>query len=268
MDENYDVQDTDVQDTIPEMSVEDEDTQNDEYNIDTPDDESLSEEGAARDTDDETQNSVSEKSGVTDPFISVRYNHKNQDLTREEAIQYIQKGMHTESLRAKLEYLAASQNTDVNTLVEKLVSAKENGYRKYLESMYGDGSPEVEIGMEIFRAKQTGDYKKIMSEKNEIAKNQSINSRLADEYITLKAEMPDAPDYNELPDSVIIEAAQGKRDLYDAYLRYLHKEKRKIDAAKHTQEAAAFASSGAMRGDSGENMNSSERNFLSGLWGK
>lgn len=277
MDENNSVQNTDVQDTIPENNQE---TQTDiELVEDTsviPNRENPTEENVMRDTDYETaQKSVSEKPNVLEPFISVQYNHKNRDFTKEEAVKFIQKGMHTEALRAKLDYIATLNGTDVNSLVEKIVSMPEKNYKRHLEELYGKGSEEVEIGMKIYREKQSEDYKKIIAErensiiiKNEELERQSVYSRLADEYLKLKSEIPEAPDYGALPDSVIIEAAEGKRDLYSAYLCYLHKEQTKIDAAKKTQQAATAASTGTMKSGSGENMSSADRNFLSGLWGR
>ena len=267
MEENFD-----FQGTTPEISNEEtENIENSEEDIVTPNNNSLLEEDVTRDTGATlAQKSVSEN--ATEPFVSVQYNHKNRDFTKEEAIKFIQKGMHTEALRSKLEYLAKAQGTDVNSIVEKIISAPEISYRRHLEEMYGKGSPDVEIGMAIYREKQSNEYKKIMHEsENSIEREseiKSVNSRLADEYINLKAEMPDAPEYSDLPDSVIIEAAEGKRDLYSAYLRYLHNEKKKIDAAKNTQEAATTASSGAMGQNSQDNITSAERNFLSGLWGR
>lgn len=263
----------DIQDTIPEIS-EDE-TQNVENGKEddvTPDNIKLSDGDVMRDTEKQSaQKSVSEKSGVNEPFISVQYNHKTRSFSKEEAVNFIQKGMHTESLRSKLEYLASSQGIDVNSLVEKMVSAPENAYRKHLEELYGKGNQDVEIGMAIYREKQSKEYKKMMAEReNDFNKEElkNINMRLAKEYLDLKSEMPDAPEYSDLPDSVIIEAAEGKRDLYSAYLRYLHKEKIKIDAAKNTQLAAATASSGAMGKNNGDGINQAEKNFLSGLWGR
>ena len=269
MDENFD-----VQDTTPEYSQEKEtDFNPTEDTLVTPNIEEAVEENITRDTEGlPTQEYVSEKGKATEPFISVQYNHKNRDFTKEEAIKFIQKGMHTESLRAKLEYLAKAQGTDVNSLVEKIITAPEKAYRAHLEQTYGKDSPDVEIGMAIYREKQSDEYKRLMSE-SEISieneeRNKSVNSRLADEYMNLKAEMPEAPEYSDLPDSVIIEAAEGKRDLYSAYLRYLHKEEVKIDAAKNTEQAATTASSGKMGQNSSDSMNSTDRNFLSGLWEK
>ena len=100
------------------------------------------------------------------------------------------------------------------------------------------------------------------------ARYENLNLRLADEYMALKNEMPDAPEYSDLPDSVIIEAAKGNRDLFSAYLCYLYKERKKVEAAQKTQVAASMASSGKMAVDKGNEMTSSDRNFLLGLWSK
>lgn len=273
MDEVDIVQNTDFQDAIPDVSQELE--TNIEDAEDYADSVTEADKNVTRDTKDNTaQDFVSENKAVSEPFISVQYNHKNRNFTKDEAIEFIQKGMHTESLRNKLEYAAFVQGVDVNGLVERIVTAPENAHRKYLENLYGVGSKEVEVGMEIYRQSQSENYKKILAERENSIENvkretekQGVNARLADEYITLKTQMPEAPEYSALPDSVIIEAAEGKRDLYSAYLCYLHKEKQKIDAAKQKQTAAASASTGAMK-SSGDNVSSAERNFLSGLWNK
>ena len=271
MNEDYEVQDLGGQDTILDESQEY--TQEDyaESEFDTPDNEAKAE----GDTDtDIARGTASSKKNVSEPFVSVQYNHKNRDFTKEEAINFIQKGMHTEGLRNKLEYIAAAQGTDVNALVDKLVSAPENAHRRYLEGLYGKDSKDVEIGMDIFRAKQSENYKKIMAERqdsieteNRKEEEKSVVSRLAGEYLMLKNEVPDAPEYSELPSEVIIEAAEGKRDLCSAYLRYMYKEKMKIDAAKKTQKSAASASTGAMK-SGGDNSSAMDRGFLSGLWQK
>ena len=149
MNENFDVRTPSIEDTTPEITGED--TQSIERNnegIVTPDNNNFIEQDVMRDTDANlAQKSVSEK--ASEPFVSVQYNHKNRDFTKEEAINFIQKGMHTEALRAKLEYLAKSQGMDVNSLVEEIVTAPEISYRRHLEELYGKDSPDVEIGMKI-----------------------------------------------------------------------------------------------------------------------
>ena len=263
MNENYDVQEFEEQDTILDNSNEQENDFDDIGEINTPDNNSQYADNHKQDK---------ENLSTNEPFVSVQYNHKNRDFTKKEAIQFIQKGMHTENLRTKLEYLAKSQGVDVNTLVDKIVTAPENEHRKRLEMLYGKDSENVEIGMEIYRQKQSEEYKKFMGEHDKSVKEQenikNVNSRLADEYIALKTEIPDAPQYSELPDSVIIDAASGKRDLYSAYLHYLNKERLKIEAANKVKAAANAASTGKMGTGSENNLNSTERKFLSGLWQK
>ena len=73
--------------------------------------------------------------------------------------------MHTESLRNKLEYVAKMQGVDVNTMVDKIVSVPEKLHREQLEKMYGVDAKEVEIGMQIYRQKQSEEYKKIAAER-------------------------------------------------------------------------------------------------------
>lgn len=273
MDENYDVQDFEAEDTILDASNEKENSFDCEEDVITPNDKNQHYENVMRGAENTAvQQSASENAEAREPFVSVQYNHKNRDFTREEAIQFIQKGMHTESLRAKLEYLAKSQGTDVNSIVERIVMAPEIEYRRHLESLYGKDSEDVQIGMAIYREKQLEEYKKLMGEHESRVREkkdiENVNSRLANEYMTLKTEIPDAPDYSELPDSVIIDAAKGNRDLYSAYLHYLHKERMKIDAANKTKEAASAASLGKMSTNSGDNVSSNDRKFLSGLWQK
>lgn len=258
---------------LEENLIEPENIAEDTIDTVTPNDIGLSEDGIARDTDEKSDNSVSETK-EDEPFISVRYNHKNKNFNKEEAINYIQKGMHTESLRTKLEYIAALRGVDVNKLVDDIVSAPEKAYRKRLEDLYGKDSSDIEIGMEIYREKQSENYKKIVAEReNGIEKEKekvekSVYSRLADEYINLKKEIPNVPDYTELPDSVIIEAAEGKRDLSSAYLHYMYKEKMKIDAAKKIEEAANGASLKSMKSAESDIISSEEKHFLNGLWHK
>lgn len=273
MDENTNILSEDAMDTIPEPSSKEEDIANYKDEIVTPDNDNPINEDVVRDANSHTaQRLVSENKAVSEPFISVQYNHKNRDFTKEEAVKLIQKGIHTESLRGKLEYLAKKQGTDINSLVDQIVSAPEKAYRSHLEELYGKGHENVELGMKIYREKQTDEYKKMMSEyESDIEKQEqvkSINSRLADEYLELKNQFPDVPEYSELPDSVIREAVQGKRDLYSAYLCYLHKEKKKIDAAEKTRNASNAASSGKMSNTEVDLSSSAERNFLSGLWSK
>lgn len=272
MDNN--IQNIDFQDTTPEYN--DDEQNNVDQSLEEgviPNGENPTKENVVRDAEKlQTQESASDAEALTEPFITVQYNHKNRNFTKEEAVKLIQKGMHTESLRTKLEYLARKEKTDINSLVDKIISRPEVAYRSHLENLYGANSEEVEIGMKIYRQQQSEEYRKIIKDlenaKTYDDTKNSINSRLADEYLFLKEQIPDVPGYSDLPDSVILEAANGKRDLFSAYLCHLHKEQSKINAAKKAENAAAAASLGEMARSKNDFFTSSERDFIAGLWSK
>ena len=156
MEEKIDFLNENAEDTIPEVLSEEENITNDEDNIVTPDESEIAREDVMRDAElPLTQRSASEKNDVSEPFVSVQYNHDIRNFTKEEAVNFIQKGMHTENLRKKLEYLAKTQGTDLNTLVDKMVTAPEKSYKKQLEDIYGAGHENVELGMKIYREKQS-----------------------------------------------------------------------------------------------------------------
>lgn len=273
MNENENVQTTQSEDITPQIEESNEnDAQVGQDEALTPKEVTLTETDTTRDAVVSAQGTASEKADRANAFVSVQYNHKTRELSKDEAVNLIQKGMHTEVLRNKLEYLANVYKTDVNSLVNEMVSAPEKAHRKHLERLYGKDSADVEIGMKIYREKQSEEYKKMLNEYEKQASAEKeikdVNSRLADEYLALKTELPNAPQYSELPDSVIIEAANGKRDLLSSYLCYLQKEKTKIEASQISQQVAKDASSKSMKSDGGDNINSHERSFLSGLWSK
>ena len=209
------------------------------------------------------------------PFMAVKYNHETRELTEEDARRYAQIGINYEntkkSIYDKLDYAAALKGVTVDELVGELISGPEEEQRQKLKEMYGDDEDSIELGMRIFREQRNADYQKIIDNRtaeaeraDEKVKNDT-RSRLADEYIQLKAEIPEVPEYDKLPDSVIREAASGKRDLLSAYLLYQRKQEKQIEAAKITEKAAQSASTGQMKSDE-ENDSSLTAAFSSGVW--
>lgn len=275
MDEN--VQNAEMQDAIPAEQETQQETDTAETAATAPQEQQAADDVSARgEGENIAQPPESEESAEISaaPFLSVQYNHEDRPLTREEAVDFVQIGMHHKELHSKLDYAAALSGVSVNELVDRIIKAPEDAHRKHLEELYGEGSEDVEIGMNIFREKQSADYKKIVADREASAKakteaqEKSVQSRLADEYIELKKEIPDIPDFAQLPDSVIKEAASGKRDLLSAYLRYERSESKKIDAANKSQAAAAQASAGSKAEGEADNMSSFDKGFLEGLWGR
>ena len=88
MNDKYIIDDYEYQDTIPDAFDQEETDIYEDDTIDTPDSEDQYSENVERDAENlDVQQSASEKPETNEPFISVQYNHKNRDFTKQEAIR-------------------------------------------------------------------------------------------------------------------------------------------------------------------------------------
>lgn len=201
-----------------------------------------------------------------EPFLVARYLKEDKPLTRAEAKDWAEKGMHYESIYNELDYIAAQSNTDVKTLVNGMRKQMEDNYRAGLVEKLGEDNDTIDKLMKVYRDEQKEKYDRLVSERATAAETK-MSDRLSNEYLELKKLIGDTvPAYNELPESVKKNAAEGM-NLTTAFLLYQHNEQIKIDAAKETAEAAANASAGSMKSEPNANKSADEQ-FLAGLWGK
>ena len=77
------------------------------------------------------------------------------------------------------------------------------------------------------------------------AARQTLQDRLASEFIQLQQEFPNLSDFSAVPKEVMEEAVRDNRHLLDAYLRYERREAKKIEKNTAAQAAAAAASAGS-----------------------
>ncbi len=204
---------------------------------------------------------------VPEPFLNIQFNHEDKSLTREEATAMAQKGYAYDDLFPKLQRAAALQGKDVKAFIDGFEKAQDEAYRAELEEKFGDDTETINSLMELYNSKKEKTVKAAQSEleRQKEEHRTTLESRLADEFIELQKEFPEVKDFASLPQSVKNVAADG-RNLYDAYLRYLHTEKKKTDAAKASAEAAKKASAGNMK-PGGEQQNAVMTAFMQGLYG-
>ena len=205
---------------------------------------------------------------VPTPFLSIQYNHEDKSLTQEEATVMAQKGYAYDDLYAKLHRAATLQGKDVKTFIDGFEKAADDAHRAKLEADYGGDTKTIDSLMELYQLKKESTVKAAESEleRQKAEKQTNLETRLADEFIELQKEFPDIKDFAELPNSVKQAAAEG-RHLYDAYLRYLHTEEKKVSAAKASAEAAKKASAGNLDTADKENKSVVESALLQGLYG-
>jgi hypothetical protein len=205
---------------------------------------------------------------VPTPFITVPFKHEDVPFTHEEAVEWIQIGKKSEDLLKTIRRAAALQGKSEKEFVESFEKAQDDAYRAELEAKFDDDTETIESLMELYNSKKESTVKAAQLELERQKKEQqdSLESRLADEFIELQKEFPDIKDFTALPSSVKKAAADGK-NLCDAYLRYLHTEKKKIDAANASAEAAKKASGGNLKGAPEGQHNDVSTALMQGLYG-
>ncbi len=224
----------------------------------------------------------SEGSGNPDFKLPVKFYGEQRNLTFEEAVEYAQKGMNYEKLKAgldgyeqskplldKLTYLSTKHGKTAEEIIEGLMTADEQFIRNQLTQKYGELPEEVmETLLEKEKNKAQNDYNEHLSqEKAQQAETEkAMHIRIANEFLELQKEFPTLSSIDNVPDSVIIDAVNNGRNLIDAYLRHQSKESRKIEAAKQAEASAKKSSAGSLEGGEIPHASNAETAFLNGLW--
>lgn len=203
----------------------------------------------------------------SEPFLEIKYLKENKALTRDEAKNFAEIGMHYSDVRETLERVAAIKGMSVQDFVTSIETEQDEAYRRELAERFGNDEETINIMMEHY---QNGKQGKIDAAKNkrlqdEAAAEQNINTRLANEFIELQKEFPELKEFANLPESVRRAAAEGK-DLTHAYLLHQHRENKKIAEAKASEAKAAASSAGSMA-TSGDAVDNSTSALMKGLWG-
>lgn len=212
--------------------------------------------------------------------LPITYNHENRNLTREEAVKYAQIGLNFEEggikadivkpILRKLDYLAAQSDTTVEALVEDMMTAAESRYREELIEKFGEDETVIEDLMRVYHEKQKAKYDKVLADRKTAEETQAndtrvkLETRLADEFISLKKEFPELTEFTALPDEVKLSAAGGK-SLAEAYLRYLHREGVKIAENKAAAQKAAQSTAGSLNTNQSDHENSVVDAFMRGF---
>lgn len=195
------------------------------------------------------------------PFMTIQYNHEDRHLTQEEAVTLAQKGVAYDDMYKTISRAAALKGTDFKTFIKDIKGfekAQDDAYREELIAKYGEDDMETVNGlMELYNQKKESTIKAAEEAEAQKQREQqtTLESRLADEFITLQKEFPEVEKFDALPKSVVNAAAKGQ-DLLSAYLLYQHSEHKKAEAAKKTAEAAKNASGGSLADTPVENNNS------------
>ena len=201
------------------------------------------------------------------PFLEIQYNHEKRNLSRDEAITLAQKGMHFQSTYDSIERVATLKGLSVKEFLNGLETAQDEAHRRELIEKFGDDEEIIGSMMELYHInkQKTLDNAKENRKAAAEAEEQSVNERLAQEFVEMKnGDFPELTEFADLPEAVKKSAFSGL-SLSHAYLKYMHNENKKIAAAKASEAAAAKKSTGSMASDK-EDISASESALLKGLW--
>lgn len=170
-----------------------------------------------------------EAATATEDGISVKFNKQTHTLSREEAIRYAQMGMKYDTVEPLL-----------GTLKE--VAAREG--------------------------KTLAEWVGTLGERPTPDPNEALAARLAEEYDVLRREVPSVGEFSALPDEVVRQAAEEGIPLMDAYLRWEHRERCRIEAERAAQSKAAASATGALSPGAAAYASPTEAAMLRGIWGR
>lgn len=224
----------------------------------------------------------SKGSGNPDFKLPVKFYGEQRNLTFEEAVEFAQKGMNYEKLKAgldgyeqskplldKLAYLSSKHGKTAEEIIEGLMTADEQFLRSQLTEKYGELPEEVMTTLiKEEKAKAQNAYNEHLSEEKaqQAESEKAVHIRIANEFLELQKEFPELSTIDNVPDSVIIDAVNNGRNLIDAYLRHQSKESRKIEAAQQAEASAKKSSAGSLEGGNVSHASNAESAFLEGLW--
>ena len=179
------------------------------------------------------------------PFtIPVKYKSEELNLTAEEAVPHIQRGM---MYHEKLHRLASECGKDVDGFINDLYKASERATYERLLTEAGGNENVAKRLLELEQQKKNAAYQKAQEEEKNAAQSERVRleERLAAEFFELQAECPNYTSFEQVPQAVLKLATDKNISLYDAFLRYERAENKKIETAKQQQAQAAAASVGS-----------------------
>lgn len=208
-----------------------------------------------------------------EPF-TLRYQHEDISVSRDEAKRLAQIGKHYENHDKKLlddlDYLATLKGKSVKDFVRELVEGDESDYREELVAQFGEDSDVVKDMLELRRQKNRKAYDEAVTNRNAAEKQaeeeaqKSATAKLAEQFEAVREIMPAYDSVDKVPDTVI-KAALKSGDLEKELLRFEISERNKTDAAKATSEKNKKENVGSVASETAENTVLSA--FMKGVMG-
>lgn len=201
--------------------------------------------------------------------LNVVFNHREQELSREDAVKYAQLGLLHEKQQPMLDKLSIIAAQEGKTLAEYINSsydAAEQRMQEDCRAKAGDDNELYNQLLEFAHSKQKEKYDAIAAAEAQKAQadHDKEVERVAAEFAELQKDF-EIPTFADIPQAAVQLAQRDGLSLREAYLLHLHREHAAIEAAKQTAAAAAQASTGSVHSEPEQNNGFDA--LLKGIWG-
>lgn len=213
----------------------------------------------------ETPDTTPQVQESADSDITVRFNHEDRVLTRDEAINLAQKGLKLDKLQPlldELSYLAAIRGKTPIETVKEYIALDEAVYKNQLISEYGEDTKVIDAMMEKYKTENLSKRAQYVDEDRQQAEKKEFSEKIAEEFSELKGECPEIDSLDKIPVAVLKEAKT--QNLLNAYLRYKNRQEKLIALNNQTRKANKEALVGELSGG-GEHFDTLLMAFLKGL---
>lgn len=222
-------------------------------------------------TNEGNKESAAEQKEETAPALEVKFNKKKISLSREEAVTLAQKGMKYDQIYGDLQKLrdhAARNGKSLSEFVKGLEEAEIDVIRQQCRET-ADGNEEYEQLL-FDKALKERDIK--LQEYNdgvaakEKQEQETLENKIADGIIAINKLNPEIKEVSQLPEGVLQRAEEEGISIREAYLLQEFNNRKAVEAAENAEKSAKEKSSGSLKDTAGEEMNSTDKEFLRGLW--
>lgn len=194
--------------------------------------------------------------GPADGSLTVRFNHQDRVVSREEAVRLAQQGLKYQSLEPTLVQLrraAAISGRSASQLLSEWSSRAEA--MCFADAVRRCGGNEQ-------AARQL-----MESERDAVQRRHgdSLTERLANGFVQLQRAVPQVTDIKQVPSEVWRDAVEQDIPLLDAFLRHRNREQQRIDAAAAASGKASADTVGALSGGAPSNISPEIHAMLAGV---
>ncbi|MBE6729697.1 MAG: hypothetical protein E7568_05645 [Ruminococcaceae bacterium] len=210
---------------------------------------------------------------IPENFLEIKFNKQSVNLSREEAVTLAQKGMKYDSISEdylKLKDHAARNGKSLSEFVKGLEEAEIDVIRQQCKET-ADGNEEYEQLL-FEKALKERDIK-LQEYNNGIAaaeqqEKEALENKIANGIIAINKINPEIKEVSQLSDTVLKRAEEEGISIREAYLLSVYENNKAVEDAEKAAADASKRSPGSLKDTGGNEMSTTDKQFLAGLWGR